>query len=321
MRKKRLTFSIGGSRQKMWRISTIKTEEFTNCLSNDVRTFVTDKKPETLISDAARLADNFSLTHKFSTTGIKSNMSPSPRGNNLVFDNKRLPPPRQFQGRYPGNDFSSFNNKPRNGTSEFWRRPPPFKSIQCDYCKRNGHTRSECHSLKFNRPPPKPTGFISSSNTKPEFHSLYERQQPKEPVVETKQYIYKDENEFEVKSSVDPCMDTFKPFIFDGSVSLSNDQSNVYLPIKILRDTGASQSLILTKTLPFYTNSYSGKNVFIRGVNSKDYRSIPLHNLKLQSDLVTGDVSLGVIESLPFDGIHLLLGNDLAGDKVTVNLF
>ena len=86
-----------------------------------------------------------------------------------------------------------------------------------------------------------------------------------------------------------------------------------------MRDTGASQSLILTKTLPFYTNSYSGKNVFIRGVNSKDYRSIPLHNLKLQSDLVTGDVSLGVIESLPFDGLHLLLGNDLAGDKVTVN--
>ena len=117
MRKKRLTFSIGGARQKMWRISTIKTEEFTNCLSNDVRTFVTDKKPETL-SDAARLADNFSLTHKFSTTGIKSNMSPSPRGNNLAFDNKRLPPPRQFQGRYPGNDFSSFNNKPRNGTQK-----------------------------------------------------------------------------------------------------------------------------------------------------------------------------------------------------------
>ena len=38
--------------------------------------------------------------------------------------------------------------------------------------------------------------------------------------------------------------------------------------------------------------------------------------LKLQSDLVSGDVTTGVIESLPFDGIQLLLGNDLAGDKV-----
>jgi hypothetical protein len=114
-------------------------------------------------------------------------------------------------------------------------------------------------------------------------------------------------------------MDTFKPFIFDGSVSLSNNQSNVYVPIKMLRDTGASQSLILTKTLPFSESSYSGKNVLIRGVNSTDYCSIPLHNLKLQSDLVTGDVSLGIIESLPFDGIHLILGNDLAGDKVKAN--
>jgi hypothetical protein len=114
-------------------------------------------------------------------------------------------------------------------------------------------------------------------------------------------------------------MDTFKPFIFDGSVSLSNNQSNVYIPIRMLRDTGASQSLILTKTLPFSESSYSGKNVLIRSVNSTDYCSIPLHNLKLQSDLVTGDVSLGIIESLHFDGIHLILGNDLAGDKVKAN--
>ena len=115
-------------------------------------------------------------------------------------------------------------------------------------------------------------------------------------------------------------MDTFKPFILDGLVSLSNDQSNAYIPIKILRDAaGASQLLILTKTLPFSESSYSGTNVLIRGVNSKDYRSIPLHNLKLQSDFVTGDVSLDIIDSLPFDGIHLLLGNDLAGDKVKIN--
>ncbi len=34
---------------------------------------------------------------------------------------------------------------------------------------------------------------------------------------------------------------------------------------------------------------------------------------------MTGEVSLGIIESLPFDGIHLILGNDLAGDKVKAN--
>ena len=57
----------------------------------------------------------------------------------------------------------------------------------------------------------------------------------------------------------------------------------------------------------------------IRGVNCEKFRSIPLQNLRLQSDLVSGEVSVGIIESLPFEGIHLLLGNDLAGDKVKVD--
>ena len=39
----------------------------------------------------------------------------------------------------------------------------------------------------------------------------------------------------------------------------------------------------------------------------------------MSSDLVTGLVVIGVTLSLPFKGVHLLLGNDLAGDKVVVN--
>ena len=44
-----------------------------------------------------------------------------------------------------------------------------------------------------------------------------------------------------------------------------------------------------------------------------------MHNIRLNSDLVSGGVSIGVIDSLPFDGIQLLLGNDLTGERVTVN--
>ncbi|CAB3998644.1 Hypothetical predicted protein [Paramuricea clavata] len=100
--------------------------------------------------------------------------------------------------------------------------PEAYRQTFCVLCKSSNKTfvefvqekaqlldrwcTSENVENKFNRPPPKPTGFISSSNMKPEFHSLYERQQPKQPVVEHKQYIHKEENEFEVKSSVDPSM-------------------------------------------------------------------------------------------------------------------
>ena len=44
--------------------------------------------------------------------------------------------------------------------------------------------------------------------------------------------------------------------------------------------------------------------------------NLPLHNIFLYSELVTGPVAVGIRSSLPFDGIHLLLGNDLAGAKV-----
>ena len=41
--------------------------------------------------------------------------------------------------------------------------------------------------------------------------------------------------------------------------------------------------------------------------------------MNLKSDFVNGPVTVGVMHSLPVSGVHLLLGNDLAGDKVVVN--
>ena len=41
--------------------------------------------------------------------------------------------------------------------------------------------------------------------------------------------------------------------------------------------------------------------------------------MNLKSDFVNGPVTVGVMSSLPVSGVHLLVGNDLAGDKVVVN--
>ncbi|MDA3078823.1 DDE-type integrase/transposase/recombinase, partial [Campylobacter sp. JMF_06 NA1] len=101
-------------------------------------------------------------------------------------------------------------------------------------------------------------------------------------------------------------------------VSLQCDLLCPPTPVTILRDTGASQSLILAEILPFCDKSYSGSSVLIQGVECGSL-NVPLHNIKLKSDLVTGPVTVGVRPSLPFPGVHLLLGNDLAGDKVVVN--
>ena len=119
------------------------------------------------------------------------------------------------------------------------------------------------------------------------------------------------------KPLIDFSMESFKPFIHDGSISLSSDSSNS-TPIKILRDTGASQSLLLLNTLPFSDSSYTSTNVLIKGVNFKDFESIPLHSVHISSKFVSGPVIIGVREYLPYRDIQMLLGNDLAGDRVIV---
>ena len=52
-------------------------------------------------------------------------------------------------------------------------------------------------------------------------------------------------------------METFEAFIHDDFVSLTSDLSNA-TAVKILRDTGASQSLLLDDALPLSEKSSAG---------------------------------------------------------------
>ena len=87
--------------------------------------------------------------------------------------------------------------------------------------------------------------------------------------------------------------------MLNGFVSLSGDNC-LPTPIKILRDTGASQSLILADILHFSEKTTS---VLIQGAECGTV-NIPLHHVNLSSDLVTGLVVIGITPSLPFKGDH-----------------
>ncbi len=103
-----------------------------------------------------------------------------------------------------------------------------------------------------------------------------------------------------------------QPFLLSGTVSLSDTE---HQPVVILRDTGSAQSFVLKELLPFSQSSYTGTDVLIRGIEM-GCDSVPLHKVHLKSDLVNGLVHLGVREQLPFEGVGLILGNDLAGGQV-----
>ena len=76
----------------------------------------------------------------------------------------------------------------------------------------------------------------------------------------------------------------YHPFISKGRVCLPD--SDVEVPVTILRDSGANQTLILDGVLPFSRHKSTGDSVLIQGVEI-DPISIPLHKVKLLSDFVS----------------------------------
>ena len=91
--------------------------------------------------------------------------------------------------------------------------------------------------------------------------------------------------------------------------------TNASSSINILRDTGASQPLLVKDVLPLNEQSFTGSSVLIQGIKS-GVTSVPLHIVELQSSLVTRPVMVRIVVSLPVQGVLLILGNDLAGDRV-----
>lgn len=87
------------------------------------------------------------------------------------------------------------------------------------------------------------------------------------------------------------------------------------VPVKILRDTGAFNSFILGKVLPFSLESELGSLVPVRGMGL-NVLHVPLDKVMLDCDLFQGEAALAVRLPLPIEGVAVALGNKLAGDRV-----
>ena len=293
---------VGSDHAKLRQLMLV--EEFKRCINSDVKAFLNEREVENL-ETAARLADDYALTHKASFVNKPYPRKPyNPQSKQITPQSKPYSPQSGPKAN-PSNPTDNSSPKPKFSSEN--KGQNPLSQPICNYCKKTGHIISECLALKRkkereNLDSAKPTG-LTSLKAKPQSCI-----QEKNPILTRT-----------CKESVseDSIMEIYEPFLSDGFVSLNSDSAQS-TPIKILRDTGASQSLILADTLPFSEKSSSGTSVLIQGVEC-GFVNVPLHNIYLSSDLVTGPVAVGIRPSLPFKGIHLLLGNDLAGDKVVVN--
>ena len=159
---------------------------------------------------------------------------------------------------------------------------------KCFACNKVGHFKAKCPTLKA-----KPSEASAHPNAF--VKNLSDSQSRIEPV------------------DLEKVKKQYEPFVSVGYVSLSG--SDEARKVKVLRDTGASQSLILDSVLPFCENSSVGASVLLKGIGD-GFVEAPLHEVDLKSDLVSGVVKMAVRPSLPMAEVSIILGNDLAGERV-----
>lgn len=91
--------------------------------------------------------------------------------------------------------------------------------------------------------------------------------------------------------------------------------SNKQVEVNILRDTGALDSFVRTSLLPFSADTDTGRVVAVRGMGLVPIFA-PLHKMNITCGLVSGEIVVALRPELRMEGVDIILGNDLAGNRV-----
>uniref|UniRef100_A0A667WFT4 SCAN box domain-containing protein n=1 Tax=Myripristis murdjan TaxID=586833 RepID=A0A667WFT4_9TELE len=170
----------------------------------------------------------------------------------------------------------------------------------CNYCHQKGHWKKECTLLKERNKPSQ----VKSAGLAAPIHTLTTGD-ASELVVPF---------EMQVKPTDISDIDSgYAPFMSDGFVTLIG--SDMKVPVRILRDSGALHSFVREAILPFSPSTDTGSCVPVRGMGLQTL-FVPVHKLFLSCDLVQGVAEVGVRPELPVEGVDIILGNDLAGGRV-----
>jgi len=93
------------------------------------------------------------------------------------------------------------------------------------------------------------------------------------------------------------------PFVSEASASLSEDTETI--KVKILCDTGTTQFLLEANILPLTDQTSIGASVLIQGLGL-DVINVPLHQIFLHSELVSGPVIVCRCETYSASSRYLL---------------
>ena len=161
------------------------------------------------------------------------------------------------------------------------------KEITCFQCGKKGHVKANCS--KFKGSSVKNTMLV---NTREKLSSVQDRLDS-------------------LKGS--STLEEFKPFLSEGRVQLLGTNGG---PVRVamLRDTGAAQSLIVEASLPA-DFKVTDECVLIGGFHDS-LVTCPLLQVYLDSELIKGCFKVAIVQSLPIEGVDMILANDIAKGRV-----
>ena len=232
-------------------------EEIKQCIHPDIQLFLDDQEIGDIYG-AAEKADYYSLTNKISNKSFKQSSSYRPVKHDY-YQNKR-DSNRNLPHKRDSVDYKPVDYKPSD-------TPANYRPNECSYCYKKGHNEHECYKKlrQQNTHKPKPlqctaiqkgchdsVNEITPSNI---LHAPVQDSETKIPRITA--------NDKVVKYSYDDVQNDFRPFLFDGFVSSAEGENK--RPIRILRDTGSSKSLLLKNVIDLNDASYTGHKILIQG--------------------------------------------------------
>lgn len=284
-------------------------ENFLGKLEPELQLYLADRGVKTA-SQAAICADDYYLIRQqFKTRDVTKT---TPNYNN----SKSVNSPRPKQTGSPGFSKVSQNTHSHPHTYSHTRlspKPQRRQVLTCTYCNRVGHTVERCWKkagvVKPNCFVHSSTPVITSSGS-PVSSSVGVAPSQNGNVVEGGVGVELGsvgESTFSggvvqaVARGVTPD-GLYAPYLFDGTVQFDG----VRYPARILRDTGATVSLwVRPKNVAVGGDDY----VLIKGVTGS--MTVPFVSCEVGCKMFNGEARVGVLDSLPGDGVDLILGNDL----------
>ena len=233
---------IDGDAEKLRQL--ILAEEFLNCVPEEVRVHLSERKTDVTYEMAA-LADEYILTHRKTKEKTFT-------GNRVKF---------KAEGRPKEENRRTFQSSSR--------------TVVCYKCGKAGHIAIRCQLGKG-----------------PERNQTQSRK-PQGAVTTPRGN------------------QSYRPWTKKGMIRGPHGGP---VEVSILRDTGASQSLLLRNKLPKRVIEATRETVMIEGIGGKRVK-IPLCKITLKSQWKDGLIKVGVVDKLPMKGISLILGNEVKTKK------